>query len=174
MNRKLRSRRDLTYARRWTSRWRVRGNTDLFIKVAERLVFHFGTAAFLAIQTTVMIAWITINVWGLSGHFDGYPFKALNLVFSVEAAYAAPFILVAENEQFRRSRVRQVQKRESLRQVQAQTEYLAIELASLRLALSGSVTGSDLRDSFKSLVQRTVQIAGRVEAVGSPPVEVGR
>lgn len=66
-----------------------------------RFVGVFGSLPFLAWQTVVIIAWVAFNVVALTGrlHFDRYPFILLNLLFSTQAAYAAPLILLAQNRQ---------------------------------------------------------------------------
>ncbi|MDB6073583.1 MAG: hypothetical protein JWO89_1223, partial [Verrucomicrobiaceae bacterium] len=71
---------------------------DWFALKAEAFARFFGTPVFLISQTVVVAAWITLNVIGIT-HFDVYPFILLNLAFSLQAAYAAPLILLAQTRQ---------------------------------------------------------------------------
>jgi uncharacterized membrane protein len=71
---------------------------DWFAVKAEGFARFFGTPAFLVIQTVIVAIWMAVNVVGLT-HFDIYPFILLNLAFSLQAAYAAPLILLAQTRQ---------------------------------------------------------------------------
>jgi uncharacterized membrane protein len=71
---------------------------DWFALKAEAFARFFGTPVFLVIQTIIVAIWIFVNVVGLA-HFDVYPFILLNLAFSLQAAYAAPLILLAQTRQ---------------------------------------------------------------------------
>jgi uncharacterized membrane protein len=71
---------------------------DLFGVKAEGFARLFGTPVFLGAQTVIVAIWIAANVLGLT-HFDLYPFILLNLAFSLQAAYAAPLILLAQTRQ---------------------------------------------------------------------------
>lgn len=74
---------------------------DAFALAAERFARFFGTPFFLGAQTILVVAWIVANVIGLA-RFDTYPFILLNLAFSLQAAYAAPLILLAQSRQAER------------------------------------------------------------------------
>ncbi|AYF86384.1 DUF1003 domain-containing protein [Pseudomonas sp. JS3066] len=76
---------------------------DQFALKAEAFARFFGTPLFLGAQTLVVMAWIGVNVAGLA-HFDIYPFILLNLAFSLQAAYAAPLILLAQTRQAARDK----------------------------------------------------------------------
>ena len=78
--------------------------SDWFGQRAERFARFFGTPTFLISQTLLVGIWIVLNVWGLT-HFDRYPFILLNLAFSLQAAYAAPLILLAQTRQADRDKV---------------------------------------------------------------------
>lgn len=78
--------------------------TDWFALKAEAFARFFGTPVFLVGQTVLVAAWITLNVIGVF-HFDIYPFILLNLAFSLQAAYAAPLILLAQTRQADRDKV---------------------------------------------------------------------
>jgi hypothetical protein len=116
---------------------------------------------------------------GLARHWDPYPFILLNLAFSTQAAYAAPLILLAQNRQDDRDRASIERDREVAARTQADTEYLARELAAVRLALADVVTTRDLEDSLSRLAGliagRTPDKPGAVtppdgHGTGTPPV----
>jgi uncharacterized membrane protein len=99
----------------------------------------------------MVIGWIILNTVGLVKHWDPYPFILLNLAFSTQAAYAAPLILLAQNRQDDRDRANIERDREVASRTQTDTEYLARELAAVRLALADVVTTQDLEDSLSRL-----------------------
>ncbi len=94
-----------------------------------------------------------LNTVGLVKHWDPYPFILLNLAFSTQAAYAAPLILLAQNRQDDRDRANIERDREVAARTQADTEFLARELAAVRLALSDVVTTQDLEDSLARMAK---------------------
>ncbi len=115
-------------------------------KVTESVARFFGTGRYLLVQTIMVLVWIVINVYAVGVRWDPYPFILLNLAFSTQAAYAAPLILLAQNRQENRDRVTLDEDRRRAEQTKADTEYLARELAALRLAL-GDV--AKIRDSLR-------------------------
>lgn len=92
-----------------------------------------------------------LNTVGLMRHWDPYPFILLNLGFSLQAAYAAPLILLAQNRQDDRDRASIERDREVACRIQDDTEFLARELAAVRLALADVVTTADLSDRMDQL-----------------------
>ena len=135
----------------------VHYDPDAFGEFSETIARFFGTARFLVIQTFVVILWIIVNVTVIALRWDPYPFILLNLVFSTQAAYAAPLILLAQNRQAHRDRAETERDREVTARTQADTEYLARELTSIRLALADVVTTEDLSDAvqrFENAVAR--------------------
>jgi uncharacterized membrane protein len=68
-------------------------------QVADKVTGVFGSWRFIIIQTVIVLLWIALNLIGLAHHWDPYPFILLNLVFSTQAAYAAPLILLSQNRQ---------------------------------------------------------------------------
>jgi uncharacterized membrane protein len=126
---------------------------DGFARISERLARFLGTGRFLAIQSVIVLAWIVVNVVAVSWQWDPYPFILLNLAFSTQAAYAAPLILLAQNRQDDRDRVSLEEDRARAERTKADTEYLARELAALRLALGEMVTRDDLRDEMERLIE---------------------
>ena len=104
-------------------------------QVTESVARFFGTGRYLQLQTVVVVAWLVLNVFAVGLRWDPYPFILLNLAFSTQAAYAAPLILLAQNRQENRDRVALEEDRRRAEQTKADTEYLARELAALRLAI---------------------------------------
>ncbi len=83
----------------------VFGN-DRFGVLAERFARFFGTPSFIIGQTIIVVLWIAANAAAFSFRWDPYPFILLNLVFSTQAAYAAPLILLAQTRQAERDKLR--------------------------------------------------------------------
>src|ERR1700758_3465769 len=124
---------------------------DAFGNLAERLARFFGTPRYIVGQTVLVVVWIGFNVAAVTLRFDPYPFILLNLAFSTQAAYAAPLILLAQNRQENRDRVALEEDRRRAAQTKADTEYLARELAALRLAVGEGVTREYLRHELEDL-----------------------
>ncbi|HWU32124.1 MAG TPA: DUF1003 domain-containing protein, partial [Marmoricola sp.] len=129
------------------------GTEDNFGVFAERFARFMGTARFLLYMTIFIIVWITLNLVGILGlKWDSYPFILLNLVFSTQASYAAPLILLAQNRQEDRDRVVAEQDRQVATAARADMEFLAREMASLRMALGEVATRDFVRSELKSLL----------------------
>jgi len=131
----------------------ARYDSDAFGRFSEAIARFLGTGRFLAGQTVFVLGWIVLNTVGIVQHWDPYPFILLNLAFSTQAAYAAPLILLAQNRQDDRDRANIERDREVAVRTQADTEFLARELAAVRLALSDVVTTQDLEDSLARLAK---------------------
>ena len=131
--------------------WGDLGPTDTFGKLTERVARFLGTGKYLFWQTMTVIIWIVLNLVAVSLQWDPYPFILLNLAFSTQAAYAAPLILLAQNRQDDRDRVSLDEDRNRAAQTKADTEYLARELASLRIALGEVATRDFLRGELDRL-----------------------
>ncbi|MEY3575736.1 MAG: hypothetical protein RLZZ88_879 [Actinomycetota bacterium] len=129
-----------------------------FGRFSEAVARNLGTARFLVVQTFLVLVWITINVVSVALRWDPYPFILLNLMFSVQAAYAAPLILLAQNRQEDRDRQALENDRAVAIRTQENAEYLARELAAVRLALSNTVTTTELREAVDSLSERLDQL----------------
>jgi uncharacterized membrane protein len=127
----------------------VRYDSETFGKFSEAIARYFGTASFLGIQTVLVAGWITLNTVGWVHHWDKYPFILLNLLFSTQAAYAAPLILLAQNRQDNRDRQTTERDRQVAARTQADTEFLARELAGVRLSLTGMATAEELSSSME-------------------------
>ncbi|WP_405498671.1 DUF1003 domain-containing protein [Nocardia sp. NBC_00511] len=137
---------------------------------SEQVARFLGTGRYLIIQTGIVVVWILLNVFAISLQWDPYPFILLNLAFSTQAAYAAPLILLAQNRQDNRDRVSLEEDRTRAAQTKADTEFLARELAALRLAVGEVATRDYVRrelDDIKESLLRLekVAVAGEVVAV---------
>jgi uncharacterized membrane protein len=130
---------------------------DAFARFSERIARFLGTGRFLAAQSVIVVVWITINLVAVSLRWDPYPFILLNLAFSTQAAYAAPLILLAQNRQDDRDRVALQEDRARAERTKADTEYLARELAALRLAVGEVVTRDFLRSELLRLTEHKEQ-----------------
>ncbi len=122
---------------------------------AESIARFFGTARYLVIQTALVSVWIALNVMILTRQlrWDPYPFILLNLAFSTQAAYAAPLILLAQNRQADRDRVQAEEDRERANRTIADTEYLAREVAALRIAAGELATRDFVRGELQALLR---------------------
>ena len=112
-----------------------RVDPDAVGQATESIARFFGTGTYLLIQTILVLVWIVLNISAVSLRWDPYPFILLNLAFSTQAAYAAPLILLAQNRQENRDRVALDEDRRRDQEMKADTEFLARELAALRLAI---------------------------------------
>jgi uncharacterized membrane protein len=140
---------------------------EAFGRLSEAIARYFGTARFLGIQSVIVAIWIALNSVGFISHWDPYPFILLNLLFSTQAAYAAPLILLAQNRQDARDRETTERDRLVAARTQADTEYLARELVSLRLSLAGMATADELNGSLAKLEAMLGHIGDRVEHVAA-------
>jgi uncharacterized membrane protein len=128
---------------------------DAFGRFAEGLARFLGTGRYLAVQSLIVFVWIAINVIaGVNGVWDKYPFILLNLVFSTQAAYAAPLILLAQNRQADRDKSEVERDREVNARALAETEYLAREIAAVRLAVEQKADREDIIEPLERLTQQ--------------------
>lgn len=133
--------------RRLSPRW----DPELFGRASEQIARFLGTGRFLAYQTVLVIAWIALNLTAIRLQWDPYPFILLNLVFSTQAAYAAPLILLAQNRQADRDRVTIEEDRQRALAAKADAEYLARELAALRIGIGELATREFIRSELAKL-----------------------
>jgi uncharacterized membrane protein len=148
---------DLTAPRGASPRMGARYDTDAFGRFSESIARFLGTGRFLAGQSVLVVFWIALNTVGFVRHWDPYPFILLNLAFSTQAAYAAPLILLAQNRQDDRDRASIERDREVAARTQADTEFLARELAAVRLSLADVVTTRDLDDRLERLERLLIE-----------------
>ncbi|GAA4559868.1 DUF1003 domain-containing protein [Pseudonocardia xishanensis] len=133
------------------ARRRIDFDPSAFASAAERVARYLGTGRYLAIQTVIVIVWIALNFASWRLQWDPYPFILLNLAFSTQAAYAAPLILLAQNRQDDRDRVALDEDRRRAERTKADTEFLARELAALRIAVGEVATRDYLRSELDRL-----------------------
>jgi uncharacterized membrane protein len=126
---------------------------DAFGVFAEQFARFMGTARFLAYMTAFVIIWISWNLLAPDDlKWDEYPFIFLTLMLSLQASYAAPLILLAQNRQEQRDKVIAEQDRQANTRAHADMEYLAREVASLRMAVGEVATRDFLRSELRSLL----------------------
>ena len=127
---------------------------DAFGSFAENFARFMGTARFLLYMTAFVVFWILWNALAPSAlRFDDYPFIFLTLMLSLQASYAAPLILLAQNRQEVRDRVVNEQDRQANARAHADMEFLAREVASLRMAVGEVATRDFLRSELRNLVE---------------------
>lgn len=125
-------------------------------RFSESIARFLGTGRYLLWQTVLVVVWISLNLFAVRLRWDPYPFILLNLAFSTQAAYAAPLILLAQNRQENRDKVALEEDRRRAEQTKADTEFLARELAALRLAVGEVATRDYLRreiDEIRELIE---------------------
>ena len=131
-------------------------NPDSFGQISEGIARFMGTPRFLLYLTIFCVSWLSWNSWAPEHlRFDSavYYFTALTLMLSLQASYAAPLILLAQNRQTDRDRVQAEHDRQRAERNLADTEYLAREMASLRIALSEVATRDFVRSELRSLLE---------------------
>ncbi|MEW2611462.1 DUF1003 domain-containing protein [Streptomyces sp. NPDC047880] len=132
---------------------------EAFGRLSERIARFLGTGRFIVWMTVVIILWVVWNIFAPHGlRFDEYPFIFLTLMLSLQASYAAPLILLAQNRQDDRDRVNLEQDRKQNERSIADTEYLTREIAALRIGLGEVATRdwirSELQDTIKEMEER--------------------
>ncbi|MGA4839773.1 DUF1003 domain-containing protein [Streptomyces sp. G45] len=147
---------------------------EAFGRLSERIARFLGTGRFIVWMTVVIILWV---VWNVSApkelRFDQYPFIFLTLMLSLQASYAAPLILLAQNRQDDRDRVTHEQDRKQNERSIADTEYLTRELASLRMGLGEVATRDWLRSELQDLVRELEEQRALFPSESRPARDVG-
>lgn len=134
----------------------VHYDPEAFGAFSEAIARTIGTARFLVWQSAVVVVWIALNSFDNVLHFEPPGLPLLTLVLSLQAAYAAPLILLAQNRQADRDRVTSERDRDMGARTQADTDFLARELASIRIALADVVTAEELDSAIDRAVDRAV------------------
>ena len=127
-------------------------DADAFGRMSERIARFIGTGRFLVYMTVFVIVWLIINTLAAKYIFDEYPFVFLTLILSLQASYAAPLILLAQNRQADRDRVQYEQDRARAERNIADTDYLTRELAALRMAVGEVATRDFIRSELCQLL----------------------
>jgi uncharacterized membrane protein len=139
-----------------------RFDPEAFGQWSEGIARFMGTAKFLVYMTIVILAWIAWNtLTPRSWQFDPYTFTFLTLILSLQASYAAPLILLAQNRQTDRDRVAAEEDRRRAAAQKADTEYLAREIAALRIALGEVATRDFLRSELARVAEELDEAADR-------------
>ena len=163
--------RTLTAPRRPTPRLALYYDPEAFGRFSEAIARFLGTARYLVFQTVVVFGWITYNaLMQHFGHktFDPYPFILLTLALSLQASYAAPLILLAQNRQEERDRQEMLADRRANARTLADTEYLARELAAIRLALGEMPTRDYLDEELERLERELRELRTRMDGHYEP------
>ncbi|WP_406429544.1 DUF1003 domain-containing protein [Streptomyces sp. NBC_01589] len=127
---------------------------EAFGRFSERIARFLGTGRFIVWMTLIIIVWVLWNIFApVNLRFDEYPFIFLTLMLSLQASYAAPLILLAQNRQDDRDRVTHEQDRKQNERSIADTEYLTREIASLRMGLGEVATRDWIRSELQDMVK---------------------
>jgi uncharacterized membrane protein len=139
---------------------------EAFGVLSERIARFLGTGRFIVWMTVVIVVWVAWNTMLPENvRFDPYPFIFLTLVLSLQASYAAPLILLAQNRQDNRDRVNMEQDRARSDRSIADTEYLAREVAALRHGLGEVATRDFIRSELQSLLKEVDERRDASEAL---------
>lgn len=142
-------------------------DTERFGAFSESVARHIGSWAFIMWMTVAIVIWVLINVLAPSDmRPDSYPFIFLTLLLSLQASYAAPLILLAQNRQADRDRVQFQEDRARTERLLADNDYVARELAALRLALGESATRDFVRGELRDMLEEIMERLDRMEAKG--------
>ena len=140
-------------------------DSERFGRLSERVARNIGSWAFIAWMTVVIILWVSFNVFAPNGvRPDAYPFIFLTLLLSLQASYAAPLILLAQNRQTDRDRVQYQEDRQRNERMLADSDYLAREVASLRTSLGELATRDFVRSELRETLEMIVERLDRIEA----------
>ena len=153
---------------------KVSVDSETFGTFAESFARFMGTAKFLVYMTVFVIVWVTINFIGLFGlRWDPYPFVLLNLFFSTQASYSAPLILLAQNRQELRDKLSLDEDRRIAAQSRADMDFLAREIAAIRMHLGELATRDfvrgELRSELRELTDRLDRAAADRTATDQEP-----
>lgn len=154
----MKRREDLTTPRQ-RRRLGVHYDPEAFGQFSETIARTLGTARFLVFQSVFIALWIVLNKIKA---FDGQQLQLLTLLLSLQAAYAAPLILLAQNRQEQRDRVQTELDRRVAERTQVDTEFLARELAGVRLGLSDVASSSELEDHLERIGRAVERLADRL------------
>ncbi|HLX21065.1 MAG TPA: DUF1003 domain-containing protein [Gaiellaceae bacterium] len=143
---------------------------DAFGRKAEAAARFFGTPVYIAAQTVVVIAWIAVNAIAVTFRWDPYPFILLNLLFSTQAAYAAPLILLAQTRQAERDKNAldqlEAHREEVMQHMQDRETAIKSETADLKRLIE---TNTALTQEDKALTERIEALTREIHARLPPP-----
>ena len=142
----------------------VHYDPDAFGEFSESVARNLGTARFLVYQSVFCVAWVAWNTVGPENlRFDEWQFVGLTLLLSLQAAYAAPLILLAQNRQEQRDQSQTETDRRLAERNQSDTEFLAREIASIRPSLNDVPTAGDLEDQLERLTNALERMSSRLD-----------
>lgn len=138
---------------------------ERFGRLSERVARYIGSWSFIAWMTVVVITWVLWNtVLPADLRPDPFPFIFLTLLLSLQASYAAPLILLAQNRQSDRDRVQYQEDRQRTERLLADNDYLAREIAALRIALGEVATRDYVRGELRDLIE---ELSEKMDAIGA-------
>jgi uncharacterized membrane protein len=133
-------------------------------RLSERVARFLGSWRFLGYMTLAIVGWLLWNIFApKDAQIDAYPFLFLTLVLSLQASYAAPLILLAQNRQADRDRVQFQEDRDQTERLLADADYLTREVAALRMAIGELATRDYLRGEIKSLLEELGELTHKDE-----------
>jgi uncharacterized membrane protein len=127
-------------------------DAERFGALSESVARRIGSWAFILWMTIAIIIWVGLNLAWSDGAPDPFPFIFLTLLLSLQASYAAPLILLAQNRQADRDRVQFAEDRQRTERLLSDTDYLAREIAALRIALGDVATRDYVRGELRDLL----------------------
>ena len=102
-------------------------------RIADAVANGMGSWRFIILQSIFVIIWMMLNVWGMIAHWDAYPFILLNLIFSTQAAYAAPIIMMSQNRQSKRDRIQAQEDYQTNIEAKKEIEALQLQISNLEV-----------------------------------------
>lgn len=141
-------------------------NPETFGNISERIARFIGSWRFIAYMTVFILCWVAFNIWApASMRPDNYPFIFLTLLLSLQASYAAPLILLAQNRQADRDRVQNQYDRDRTERIMAESEFLSREIADLRIGIGEVATRDFVRGELGDLLEDLQQRIDALRAV---------
>ena len=132
-------------------------DSETFGRMSERFARFLGTARFLVYMSAFVLSWVVWNALAPRDlRFDDFPFIFLTLILSLQASYAAPLILLAQNRQADRDRIQLNEDRARNERSIADAEYLTREIASLRISLGEVATRDFVRSELSDIAKEVV------------------
>ena len=115
------------------SNWHEQHSSTLKVsdRIADAVANTMGSWRFIIIQTVFVVVWMALNIVGMMAHWDAYPFILLNLIFSTQAAYAAPIIMMSQNRQSERDRIQAQQDYQTNIDAKKEIEALQLQISKL-------------------------------------------
>jgi len=118
-----------------TSTWHDKHEASLKMsdRIADAVANGMGSWRFIILQSIFVVIWMTLNVWGMIAHWDVYPFILLNLIFSTQAAYAAPIIMMSQNRASQRDRIQAQADYQTNIEAKKEIEAVQLQISNLEI-----------------------------------------